>query len=370
MSVEIANGQYVQCVAQNGRWTYKPSMRMRELVAVLLLFHATAALAQTAQLPVRGRPQYVHGINIGWFVGRYSNDIGLNPFHVEWGTGYDGPQYDKWLADCDRMNVNVVRIWLFEGHEGLLFDTDGHVRGLQPQFLTNLDDLLARIHRRGLAAELVLLNHLLADLPKNYVTDPAARAALIEHAIRPLVKRHRGNAAVFAYDLINEANLAGASWPQLRMFAHDAAAAIHAAAPGTLVTMSTQQWDFDSPAEHAEKLGGLGLDFYEFHLYADAPDLPPKPAWLDKPLLLGEYGPSTWTEAAQNAAGDALIAQARDRGYAGSAAWMYYHSPGNGENIARQPGANADWEALGLTLQRWGATLGTATTARRRVIRH
>lgn len=343
---------------------------MRELAVAVLLFHAVAAAAQTAQLPVRGRPQYVHGINIGWFAGRYGNDIGLNPLHVEWGTGYDGPLYDTWLQDCGRMNVNVVRIWLFEGHEGLLFDANGHVRGLQPQFLANFDDLLKRIHRRGLAAELVLLNHLLGDLPKNYVTDAAARAALIEHAIQPLAKRHRGHPAIFAYDLINEGNLAGASWPQLRAFAQEAAAAIHTVAPRTLVTMSTQRWDFDSPQEHAEKLGGLGLDFYEFHLYSDHPDLPPKPDWLDKPLLLGEYGPSTWSEAAQNAAGDALIAQARDRGYAGSAAWMYYHSPGNGESIARQPGGNAQWEALGLTLQRWGSILGIGTAARRRVIRH
>lgn len=348
---------------------------IQRIVAALIvsLLFVSPATAQTAQLKVRGQTRYVHGINQAWFFGRYSNDLGLNPLHPEWGSGYNSTQANAYLADIARMRCNVVRVWLFEGCEGLSFDASGYVSGVQSNFLTNLIDLVNKANANGLALELVFLNHTLKDefgqiLPggatiKNFINDATARQRFIDNAIAPIASQFNGNLGVFGYDLINESNIGSDNgsytWANMRTFASQAATKIHTLAPGTQVTMSTQWYAFGDQANHPFWYGGLGLDFYEYHEYSNSPNLPTKQAWLDKPLLLGEYGPSspnTATEAQQNTSTGTYIQQAKDRSWAGSLAWEYWHSAGNGENITLTEGGNQNWESSGWTIKGWGDT--------------
>jgi endo-1,4-beta-mannosidase len=313
--------------------------------------------------------KYVHGINVGWFFGRYSTDIGFNPLHPDWGCGYNQSQVNAWLDDIKRMRCNVVRVWLFEDLEGLNFDSSGYVSGVQPTFLTNLDGLVSATNARSLSLYLTFLNHTLSSqfgqrLPngatiKNFVTDATARQRFLDNAIGTIATRYKNNLAIFAYDLINESNIGSNNgsydWTSMRTFGKAGADKIHAVAPGTQVTMSTQWYAFGDQTNHPYWYGGLNLDFYDYHEYSNNPNLPWKQSWLDKPLLLGEYGPTTWTEATMNSAGDKYIQQARDRRWAGSLAWMYWNSSGNQENIAWTAGGNQSWKNLGWTIQWYGA---------------
>lgn len=354
-----------------------------------LLSTSSLALAQNPQLQVRGKPQYVHGVNLGWMFQRYASDIGKYPLHPEWGSGYNSATADSWLRDIQQMKVNVVRLWLFEGLEGLEFDTNGYVTGLQPEFLTNLDDLMSKANALGLAFELVLLNHSLddeigQDLPsktpennatvKNIVTDATARSRFIARAVRPLVQRYSNNLAVFSYDIMNEADLAinrgVCNQTQLRTLIRQVAFGIHAVQPTAQVTCSCAFYKFLSQTQHNGWFGGLGLDYYENHNYASTPKLPTVPAFLDKPLLLGEYGPSlppplfkgtAWTAAEQNTAAIGFITQAKNRGWAGSMAWMYWHSPNNGESLVLTPGGNQNWEPAASTIRTYGIRYLTPT---------
>jgi hypothetical protein len=128
-------------------------------------------------------------------------------------------------------------------------------------------------------------------------------------------------------------------------------------------TCSSSSYKFNSSAEHNSWFGGLGLDYYEFHSYSDAPNLAIRPSYVDKPFLLGEYGPSlpapnytgqNWTETQVKNAVDSHVTQARDRGYAGSMAWMYFNSPNNGENYVITPGGNQAYKQQAWTLQYYG----------------
>jgi hypothetical protein len=341
----------------------------------------TSAHAQTPQLKVRGQLKYVHGMNIGWFFGRYSNDIGLNPLHTDWGTGYNSTTANAWLTDITNMKCNVGRLWLFEGFEGLTFDSNGYVSGIQPGFLTNLDDLMAKANALNFSYELTLLNHTMNEeigqtlngtTIKNLVTNSVARQKFLDNAVTPLVNRYNNNLAVFSYDVINESDLAiprgVCTQGEMRTFAQVVASTIHTINSTIQVTCSTSQYKFNNQAEHNSWYGGLGLDYYEVHNYATSPNLPTKPNWLDKPLLLGEYGPTlpapnyngaNWTASDQNNSNDAHINQARSRGYAGSMAWMYWNSANNGENVVNNPGANGDWEATAWNIQWWGNSFST-----------
>jgi hypothetical protein len=260
---------------------------------------STAASAQTPKLMVRGKLQYVHGINLAWMFGRYSTDLGLNPLHPEWGCGYNATTANNWLNDIDQMKVNVVRLWLFEGMEGLTFDQSGYVSGIQDSFLLNLDDMIAKANAKGLAYELVLLVHT-ADLElgkplpngviiKNFLTDTTARQKFLTNAVRQLAVRYQGNQAVFSYDIMNEADLGVmrgvCNRTQLRAFVTACATEIHGADATAQVTCSCAFYKFNSIEEHNTWFGGLGLDYYENHNYATVPDLKVVPAWLDKPLL-------------------------------------------------------------------------------------
>jgi Cellulase (glycosyl hydrolase family 5) len=348
------------------------------LATVFAFATVSTASAQTPKLKVRGQLQYVHGVNVAWMFGRYSSDLGLNPMHPEWGSGYNSAVADAWMNDIDQMKVNVVRLWLFEAMEGLNFDASGYVTGMQPQFLLNLDDMIAKANNLGLAYELVLLTHT-ADLEfgktlpsgaviKNFVVDLTARQKFLSNVVRPLALRYKDNLAVFSYDIMNESDLGVmrgiCTRQQLRVFAKQVATQIHNFDPSAQVTCSCAFYKFNSQTEHNTWYNGLGLDFYENHNYATVPNLRVVPAWLDKPLLLGEYGPSlpapdftgqNWTEAEQNSSANSHISQAKNRGWAGTLAWMYWHSPNFGESIAVTPGAAQDWESAGATIKTWGS---------------
>jgi hypothetical protein len=344
-------------------------------IAISGLYKSSAA--QTAQLNVRGQVKYVHGINIGWFFGRCGNDIGKNPLHLDWGTGYDPVIVNKWLVDIKNMKCNVARVWLFENCEGLEFDANGYVSGIQPYFLTNLDDLLAKTNSQSLALELCFLNHTLNDqfgqtIPsgptiQNFVTNTTARQKFLDNAVGPIVSRYNGNQAVFAYDVMNEGDLATTrgvcTQAELRTLIQATRDKIKGISSTVQVTCSSSGWKFGSSADHQAWFGGLNLDYYEYHSYATNPNLPNKPSWVEKPLLLGEYGPtlpspqfngSTWNALDQDISTGLHIEQARDRGYAGSLSWMYFNSPGNGENITEVPGGTNAWENAGYTIQYFG----------------
>jgi hypothetical protein len=349
----------------------------RILIAVGVIASATSAFAQTPQLKVRGQVKYVHGMNIGWFFSRYSTDIGTNPLNPSWGNGYNSTQANNWLIDIKNMKCNVARLWLFEGLEGLTFDSSGYVSGIQSGFLTNLDDLMAKANTHGLAYELSLLNHTMdlefgQTLPngatvKNLVTDATARQRFLDNAVGPLVTRYNNNLAVFSYDVMNEIDLAISrgvcNQSQMRTFASAVATKIHGVNSTIQVTVSSASYKHNTQTEHNAWYGGLGMDYYEYHNYATSPNLATKPSWLDKPLILGEYGPtlpapnyngSTWSASDQNNSTDAHINQAASRGYAGSMAWMYWNSAGNGENVVNSAGGNQDWENSAWTIQWWG----------------
>ena len=101
-------------------------------VAACMLWVTGSANAQTAQLKVRGQTKYVHGTNSHGLLAD-TPPILATTRSIRLGHGVQrGPLYDTWLQDMDRMGVNVLRIWLFEGEEGLVFDATATSRVCRP----------------------------------------------------------------------------------------------------------------------------------------------------------------------------------------------------------------------------------------------
>jgi hypothetical protein len=261
---------------------------------------------------------------------------------------------------------------LNEDLQGLTFDSSGYVTGVQPVFLTNLDDMFAKANTHKVSLYLTFFNFNLKDqfgktLPsgaviKNFVNDTTARQRVLDNCVGLIANRYKANAALFGFDLINESNMGADNgsytWANMRSFGQAAASKIHGIQSNLQVTMSTQWRDAFDPIHHGGAYGGLGFDFYDYHDYADAPNLKfVNTLGAEKPVLLGECGQVTNSDAAQNSAVSAYLNQGRDRGWAGVLQWAY-HYPGS-TDVYRLVNSGGAWRPAASTLATFGANLST-----------
>lgn len=330
---------------------------------------------QTAKLKVRGLTQYIMGTNLPWLDGRYGNDFGLNPLHPSWGYGYNSAHVTQYFQDMKNMNLNVCRVWLCESLEGFMFDSNGNPTGLSSTFLSNLDNLVSIANTYNLGLYFTLFN---GDdlgtawgqtLPsgaviQDFVDNATPRTDVLNNVIKVIAARYKGNNAVFGYDLLNESNQGSDSgyytWANMRTFGQMAASAIHSAAPGAQVTMSTDWLQALDPGNFSGSYGGLGFDMYDIHYYGDNPSLENTSSMgADKPVLLGEYGPTTKTDAGQNTDCEQILPEAASGGWAGTCQWAYeYPGASDGYQLIN---SNASWRPICYTLYGYGADLATFT---------
>ncbi len=59
------------------------------------------------------------GVNLAWLDGAYDHDFGVNPFHPEWGVGYEPALARAVVGDLLAHDVSLLRLWLWEGQEAL-----------------------------------------------------------------------------------------------------------------------------------------------------------------------------------------------------------------------------------------------------------
>ena len=94
------------------------------------------------------------------------------------------------------MGFTSVRTWVFSGWGGTTMDADGNITGLTPEFIANLTDYLDLIKEKGLAVNLVLVPHIVQDVPSvedqtiamKTVLDETARESYINNALIPTIR--------------------------------------------------------------------------------------------------------------------------------------------------------------------------------------
>ena len=299
---------------------------------------------------------HIHGMNLPWIDGQYDHDIGRNPFHTTSGSSYSSSRTAGLLADIKFMGANVMRVWLFENQEGLVLDVDGSVIRLDPLFLANLDDLIRTAERNGLYLYFTFVNYL--DIDPGTVMDSTRRSAYLTNALTPIVGRYLGKSIIFAYEVGNELQyIVGThsiTWSNLRRYVADTTSAIKAVEPKRLVGSSTT-WDI---AQAGNTLG-LGLDFYDVHVYGDTwnPSGTGSPGYaselgLDKPVLIGEFGQGTTTKQDDDLQVNVVNqyqTNGRELGYAGVVAWAYGGASDTGPHVFTHP--DGTWRPAAFTFQ-------------------
>jgi hypothetical protein len=124
--------------------------------------------------------KFLTGVNNGWFGGRYANDLGYNQFSGSelWHWPYDQPvPIDLSLPDSNSsrplltdqpelidkyfqmtQGIDIVRIWLFERLEGIQFDANRKIIGIDQELLNNLTAILDSANHYGVKVYLCLLD--------------------------------------------------------------------------------------------------------------------------------------------------------------------------------------------------------------------
>jgi hypothetical protein len=292
-------------------------------------------------LEADGKPVYLHGANLPWLDGCYHNGLGVCFEHPEWRCAYNSQHLEAYLADMKRMNLNVVRVWLFENLQGLAFTKDGLVSGLEPTFDRNFADILRVAEKEKMALYLCLANDFMKTCQrlslKDIASDPDACKAYVLNAVIPLVKKCKGRSCVFAFDIMNEPeqDIAGPTgnwtsngiaWDTMRRFLQANADAIHRADPTRLVSCGSGWHDWKNVA--AGRFDQLGLDFYDIHVHSDDGHVPPVSTLkVHKPVIIGEYGQATKhvDYDLQAKVAQRFLRNALDGGYAGTLIWRYNH---------------------------------------------
>ena len=308
------------------------------LTAILAVLLSTSAFGQ-GYLKIDGKYQPIRGINAPLINGHFLSNL-KHPA----GWTFDPVWLDKGVfSDMEWLHANVLRIWIFlfddnQAPNGLLFDQQGYVTGVDPRFLTNLEVCLKLAQKHKLSLYFCVCNpvYVIKSKQQDIFTNEKARNAYYRNGIGPFVRWLKDKPAVFAVDLVNEPEWGsepGQHWkpysmPVVRSFIEQGIATVKRTDPKRLVSFGGLGLPAGDPRCY-EWMRGLNIDFLDLHVYDNEGDLPEISA-LDPriPVLLGEFGDEdagnrSRNDVVLNRSVTNFLNNAAKKGYAGTFFWEY-----------------------------------------------
>lgn len=271
--------------------------------------------------------KFLVGINQGWFEDKYGSDLGVSEFSdsLLWGDPntpitidlskpnipQDPPYLSQNPAAIDQYfakinGINVVRLWLFEQLEGIIFSKDGNnnLTGLDQSFIDNLLKVLNSANNYNIKVYLALFNSWdiksspsptlpqsrLVDYQKLFLTRKQIILNILQNpsdfcnnVLIPLLNAIKNNPAIYAIDLINEpegmTDNNVISSQQLSSFVEYVAQKIKPS--GIKVSVGCEGKSM------ATLLSSTSVDFVDFHMYNNKTN--------SSPAKLDPYNPSDFS---------------------------------------------------------------------------
>lgn len=283
---------------------------------------------------------FAFGVNLAWLDGQYDHDFGTNEVMGHDFRAYDDKQkkanLDAYFKDISKMGARVVRLWLFERFEGLQFDSNGNVKGIDDGLVQNIADVLGVAEKYNLYLYLCLMDtwgvtvHAQQHISKlnSIIANEQVRKSYIDNAVKPFVSDTRLKTdRIFAIDVINDPEGMYSSiwrrdieWIDVIKFINECAQAIHTVNIKASCGFQRFQTLLDSKDDLKH------LDFYDYHEYNDDGDLVSySNLTLDKLCIIGECGQKS--EKYDDEIYDKTVANFLNNswknGYAGCFLWYY-----------------------------------------------
>ncbi len=288
------------------------------------------------------------GVNVPWWNGQFGHD--LAPNHLRgwraWLDPDDSAYEQRWQhidTTFARLSAEfacrVVRMWLFEGGEGLC--VDGPQLRLDALVLRHVERMHRTAHAHGIQIYWCLLashrDHTrdAFDLEAR-VINQGDDMPFYQTVLRPVCEMLVKQGNLYGVDLINEPeqHLASQSvtamalqqWvgAQCENMKRDYGSSLRVS-----VGSAGQAWLGQKPVRSLDMYRGLGLSFYDLHVYLHPwSSLPVVRGLFDAPVLIGVFG-QRWpwrSDLMQAQVAERVLRQAAGKGYCGALAW-YFHEP-------------------------------------------
>ncbi len=267
-------------------------------------------------VPFSGRDRFVFGANLAWLDGQYDHDFGPNflPKPTQPGQPPQPPppyptyldpnhwDYQRRLGNLEAyfqhmstvFNCRVVRVWVFEGCEGL--DFINNPVSMNPAIGTSVKTILQLAEKYDLYIYWCLLTSKPPKPPNPAHPGFAKDVGIIRSASNPRSSPFlnnalrsfcgaitQGPARTFAIDVMNEPEKyvarGNVNWDQIRTYVRECCRKIKGyLGQSVLVSCGSKGtgWVNHNPpfVETMSNYVGLGLDFYDFHIYNDTGELP------------------------------------------------------------------------------------------------
>lgn len=324
--------------------------------------------------------RFIVGINNAWFDGQYDHDLGYNQFSIS--RLYDNPIPNPSAIDpnppkpyisenptelssffsnvqTQQKNLQLVRVWLFERFEGIIYDNNNNITGLDNTFQQNIISLLDAANQNGIKIYFCLLDpwgiydtDMPTDLPSTtkpsdytalqstwkslvnkLITDNSTLNSFLNNSLKPLLGAIATHPALFAIDLMNEpegftSNDTSISFSNIQNYLTLCSNFIHGYNSSIKVSCG-----FQNAQTIFGNIAGLApvLDFFDFHTYEETitqQSAYQAASFANKPCLIGECGyrsstppgdPTQELPIIQN-----LMTSYTNGGFAGCLPWISY----------------------------------------------
>lgn len=283
-------------------------------------------------------PEFIVGYNEAWFGQRFGSDLT---------TEFDLPFINKTFDGIVKAGGQVVRVELFLARQGIQLSPDEmSIEGVSPSMLVNIGKMLDSARARGLWVYVTALeaNTMPTDggplrdyyfnLLNNKFGQGDAFQSKVLAPVLAVLDAHKD--VIYGFDIVNEIQAARAHsyWPDPvqgpRGFMQRTTAFIKSKSPWLRVT-TTAGWEHSQYDISLGLFSGLGLDFYDLHVYSDdgtypgASDVCAKAAADGVPIILGEFGQLKHVndDNLQVKAAQRFLSDAKSLCFKGALAWRY-----------------------------------------------
>ncbi len=304
---------------------------MRVFIFALLLVLSAQASAK----------EFAVGYNQAWFSWRYN----------DWLTsGFDENYINKSLDDMKSYGGNVVRVWLFQGQQGIILNQYApQSQGVDPKLITNLETVLKMARAKSIKIYLTLhdgngmptksspqKDYYYNLLNNKYGENTAFNNNVLAPLLQSLVPYQD---VIYGLDLMNEIQApisnnywgwSSGSWDSPRAWMKMNLDFVKSQTPWMRVT-SSAGWSWGAKDVKNGLFSGLGLDFLDIHVYDNNGSIPFLYEICERarreglPVILGEFGQGSkhYDDDLQKSSTEKFLRNAKNSCLEGALAWRF-----------------------------------------------